>query len=854
MAEVSHLDAPALPARARVVIVGAGIAGASLAYHLTRLGWSDVVCLEQGPLWETGGSTSHAPGLVFQLNPSPAMTRLARRSAALYSSMRLDGLPCYHAVGGIEVAATQARWEELQRRYGRGLSYGLAPRLLDPAEVAERIPLVDPERILGGILVPDDGIAKALRAAEALGIAAIATGGAQAIGECEVVGLDIEDGRVRGVRTARGDVRADHVVLAAGIWGPRVAGLAGQRLALYPVEHIYALTGPLPELRGATGEISHPILRHQDRSMYLRQVGETYGIGSYLHEPLLRAPEEIEPSGPGRHPSERAFTPEHFEAARQEAGRLLPALRDAPLTRAFNGLMSFTPDGFPLLGESSRARGLWFAEALWVTHAGGAAEALADLMVAGESGIDLHECDPERFDDYGLSPAYARVRAAQAYREVYDVIHPREPVLVGRPLRMSPFHARQVALGAEMFESAGWERPQWYPAADIPSAPPRGAWSARFWSESVLAEHRACRERAGLFDLTPFTKVTVRGSGARAYLQHLAANDVDRAPGTIVYTAMLTPGGRIMCDLTVTRVAQDEFFVVTGGAVGKHDLGWMRRHLPQDGSVTLQDETSRLCCLGLWGPRARDILGAVSDDDISNGAFPYMTMRELHVGPVPVRALRISYVGELGWEIYTPPEFGLALWDILVQAGAPYGLTPCGGGAFDSLRLEKGYRLWGADIDEEHDPWEAGLGFAVKLGKGDFLGRDAAARAKEHVSRRLCCLTMADPGVVLVGKEPFLDESGSAIGYATSAGYGATVGESIAYGYLPASHAEPGTRIGVWCDGAVNEAAVVAEPLYDPAMERLRDLAPAETVWGPASGGLLQPSGSSRSTDRLRHP
>jgi glycine cleavage system T protein len=827
MAGVSHLDAPALPGRARVVIVGGGIAGASLAYHLTSAGWSDVVLLEQGPLWETGGSTSHAPGLMFQINPSRTMTTLARRSVALYSSLRLDGQPCFHAVGGIEVATTQQRWEELDRRYGRGLSFGLQPQLLGPAEVAARIPLLDPERILGGLYVPDDGIGKALRAAEALGRAAIDGGGLHAVGECEVTGIDRAGGRVRGVRTALGAIEADHVVLAAGIWGARVMRLAGLRLPSFPVEHLYALTDPLPGRAGTRDEVTEPILRHQDRSMYLRQVGDAYGIGSYLHEPLMLAPEAIGPSGPGLHPSERAFTPEHFDAARQEAARLLPALRDVGLTRAFNGLMSFTPDGAPLLGESSRVRGLWLAQALWVTHAGGAGQALADLMVHGESGLDLHECDPERFDDHGLSARFARVRGAQGYREVYDVIHPREPVRVARPLRVSPFHAREVALGAEMWESAGWERPQWYPADDVPAAPARSAWSARFWSPSVLAEHRACRESAGLFDLSPFTKVTVRGPGALAYLQHLAANDVDRPPGTIVYTAMLTPGGRIMCDLTITRVAGDEFFVVTGGAVGRHDLGWMRRHLPQDGSVTLQDETSRMSCLGLWGPRARDVLGAVADEDLSDAAFPYMAMRELHAGLVPVRALRISYVGELGWEIYTPPEFGLALWDTLMQAGEPHGLTPCGGGAYDSLRLEKGYRLWGADIDEEHDPFEAGLGFAVKLGKGDFLGRDAVVLARDRVARRLCCVTMADPGIVLVGSEPLLDREGLVLGHVTSAGYGLTVGQSIAYGYLPVAHADPGTVVGVWCEGAVHDATVAAEPLYDPAMDRLRDVAPA---------------------------
>ena len=814
--------APPLPGTARVVIVGGGIAGASLAHHLARLGWSDVVLVDQGPLWETGGSTSHAPGLMFQINPSHTMTRFARRSVALYSSVG-----CFHAVGGIEVAATPERWEELDRRYGRGQSFGLQPSLLSPAEVAEKLPLIDPERILGGLFVPDDGIGKALRAAEALGRGAIATGALQAFGDCEVTGLDTGGGRVRAVHTRRGTIRADHVVLAAGIWGPRVMRLAGRRLPLHPVEHIYALTEPLPELRGAQGEVGDPILRHQDRSMYLRQVGESYGIGSYLHPPLLCAAEDIAPSGPGAHPSERAFTPEHFAAAREEAGRLLPPLRDVPLARAFNGLMSFTPDGMPLIGELSAARGLWLCEAIWVTHGGGAGEALADLMVHGEAGIDLHECDPERFDDHGLSPRSPALagRSSTARSTTSSTrasrCASRDRCASARSTRARSRSAPRCSRAPAGSARSGTRRRR--PAA----APERSAWSARFWAPAALAEHRATRERAGLFDLSPFTKITVRGPGALAYLQHLAANDVDRPPGTIVYTAMLTPGGRIMCDLTVTRVAEEEFFVVTGGAVGKHDLGWMRRHLPPDGSVALTDETSRLCCLGLWGPRARDVLGAIAEDDISDDAFPYMAMRELHAGLVPVRALRISYVGELGWEIYAPPEFGLALWDALTEAGAPHGLAHCGGAAYDSLRLEKGYRLWGADIDEEHDPWEAGLGFAVKLGKGDFLGREAAARAKDAVARRLCCVTMADPAVVLVGSEPFLDPAGQPLGFVTSAGYGATVGESIALGYLPVSHAEPGTRVGVRCDGAVHEAVVVAEPLYDPAMDRLRDVAPA---------------------------
>ena len=493
--------------------------------------------------------------------------------------------------------------------------------------------------------------------------------------------------------------------------------------------------------------------------------------------------------------------------------------------RAFNGLMSFTPDGFPLLGESSAARGLWLAQAIWVTHSAGCGRALAELMTHGDAQLDLHEADPQRYDQHGTSRLYQRARGAQGYREVYDVIHPRQQSEQVRGLRTTPFYERQVQLGAEFFESAGWERPQWYEAnrelVNGDEVRP-SAWAAREWSEIVVAEHRACRERAGIFDLSPFTKVEVSGPGAAAFLQRLAANDVDKPVGTVVYTAMLTPRGGIACDLTITRLDADRFWVVTGGAVGRHDLAWMRRHAPESG-VVIEDRSSALCCLGVWGPAARRLVESVSEDDVS---FGYMRAAELHVGPVPCRALRVSYVGELGWEIYAPVEFGRALWDTLWAAGRPLGAVACGGAAYDSLRLEKGYRLWGQDIDEEHDPYEAGLGWAVRLGKdADFVGRGAAEEIKARgVTRRLACMVVDDPSVVLVGKEPILDGS-RAVGYVTSAGYGATVGESILYGYVPIELAEPGTALAVHSDGADHAVTLVSEPRFDPEGARLRELA-----------------------------
>jgi glycine cleavage system T protein len=814
------------PSHGEIVIIGGGVTGASLAYHLVKLGCGDIVLVDQGPLWETGGSTSHAPGLVFQLGSSRTMTRLARDTVSLLGGLEHDGQPCFHPVGGLEVATTRERDDELRRRHGLALSYGLPSALLTPEQAAELVPLLDPAAVLGALHTPADGVAKALRAVAAM-TAAASAGGLRAFGHCEVTGFDVRHGRVHAVHTSRGTLTAGQVAICTGVWGPKVAALAGLNLPLMPIEHQYAHTAPLPELaEHANLEVAHPMLRHQDHAMYFRQHGDHYGIGNYRHEPRLVEPEAIRPPSAGDHPATLPFTAEDFAAAHAEARRLLPALAGTSIVEAFNGLMAFPPDGMPLLG-ASRVRGLWLGHAIWVTHAGGAGRALAELMVKGNVDVDLHECDPDRFEGFGSSRAYWRARGAQQYRDVYDVIHPRQQSEQARPLRRTPFYERETALGAHFFESAGWERPQWYEAnaALAPEAPrPWRQWPARHWSPIVMGEHRAVRERVGLFDLSPFTKIEVRGPGALAYLQHLAAGDVDRPVGAIVYTAMLSPRGTIMCDLTITRLDEDRFLVVTGGAVGRHDVAWMRRNLPEDGSVWLEDRTSGVCCLGLWGPRARDVLGTLADADLSDEAFPYMQARELHVGYVPVRALRISYVGELGWELYVSTELGVALWDALWSAGGEYGLIAAGGGAYDSLRLEKGYRLWGQDIDEEHNPYEAGLGWAVRLGKGEFLGREAVLAAKEHVNRRLSCLVVEDRSIFLSGKEPIAHE-GRTVGYVTSAAFGASVGQSIAYGYLPAELAEPGKRLAVYAEGEWHRLTVASEPLFDLTNARLRDVA-----------------------------
>ena len=817
----------ALPERARAVVIGAGIAGCSVAYHLTKLGWRDVVVVEQGPLFETGGSTSHAPGLVFQVNPSRTMASFARYTVELWKSMELDGEQCANPVGSLEVAWTPERLTDLKRKAGFATSWGIEAHVISSNEAHDHIPMLS-DRILGALYVPSDIHTQATRPAEAMAREA-ERNGAAFYGGVKVTGFGISNGRIEAVHTTQGDIQTELVVSAAGIWAPRIGGMVGVSIPLSPMQHLYAVTEPLSELAGATEEVSQPILRHQDAAMYFRQVGESYGIGSYNHEPLLVESEEIlDHEQAPIAPAEMDFTPVHFEKAAKAAGELLPALEGVGLTRKFNGLFSFTNDGFPVLGESPDVRGFWSAQAVWITHAGGVGKAVAEWIVNGEPTTDLRECDILRFHPHAHSRPYVRARAAQQYREVYDIIHPLQQMDSPRNLRLTPFYARQKELGAVFFENAGWERPQWYDsnAGLLDSlnvtGESRDGWEAREWSPTVAAEHVATRERVALFDLTPFAQFEVTGHGSLAALQKLTTNQMNKPVGAITYTSLLTPSGGIKCDLTVTRLGEDRFMVVTGGAMGLHDLEWIRAHLPNDGSVAVNDISSSQCCIGLWGPRARDLLSRVCEDDLSNEGFPYMTARPITIGEVPALALRISYVGELGWEIYTPSELGLHLWDTLWEAGQPLGVIAAGGGAFDSLRLEKGYRLLGNDIHTEYNPYEAGIGFAVRMRKGNFIGRDALREVREQgLKRKLCCMTLDDPARVVMGKEPILDGD-RVLGYVTSANYGHSIGRGIVYGYLPVEYDEVGTAVDVLYFGERLQATVAREPLYDPSGDKMR--------------------------------
>ncbi|WP_031162997.1 GcvT family protein [Streptomyces durhamensis] len=807
----------------RVVIIGAGVVGAALADELSARDWTDVTVVDQGPLPATGGSSSHAPGLVFQTNPSKTMAELARYTVEKFCSLDVDGEPCFLQVGGLEVATTPERLTELHRRHGWISAWGIEGRLLTPDECVEQHPLVDRAKILGGLLVPTDGLAKAVLAVEAQ-IRRATERGVRFLARHEVLDIRQDEGRVTAVVTDQGEIPADIVVCCAGIWGPRIARMAGMNLPLTPLAHQLVWTGPVPALAGQTEEAVRPILRHQDADLYYRDRFDGIGIGSYGHRPMPVSADDILSFDEAEEmPSVLKFTEEDFEDAWTETQSLLPATREAKVEEGINGLFSFTTDGFPLLGESPDVKGFWVAEAVWVTHSAGVGRAVAEWLVDGHcSSFDLHECDVNRFEPHQLTPQYVLARDCRNFAEVYDILHPLQPSGEPRPIRTSPFYARQQRHGGFFLEANGWERPQWYeanaPLVEGRNIPTPNDWAARYWSPIVGAEAQVTRETVALYDMTALKRLEVSGPGAADFLEGLVTGKVAKSVGSVTYTLLLDHDGGIRSDITVARLARDLFQV---GANGNLDLDWFTRHLPADGRVQVRDITPGTCCIGLWGPLARQVLQPLTADDFSADGLKYFRAKRAHIGSVPVTAMRLSYVGELGWELYTTADLGQKLWDTLWAAAEPLGGIVAGRGAFNSLRLEKGYRSFGTDMTYEHDPYEAGVGFAVRLDKGDFIGRAALERRKADVRRKLTCLTVEDPRSVVMGKEPVYDGE-RAVGYVTSAAYGYTIGKGIAYAWLPAELAVPGTTVHIGYFDQRVEAVVAEEPLFDPAMSRLR--------------------------------
>ncbi|MEW6736404.1 MAG: FAD-dependent oxidoreductase, partial [Acidobacteriota bacterium] len=760
---------------ARAVIIGGGIAGASLAYHLTELGWQDIVLLDQGPLHN--GTTSHAPGLVGQLRSSVSLTRMLIYSVSLYRTLTINSQPGFFEVGSLRLASSKERLLELKRQYGFAKSVGLPAELLSASEALRLFPLMSIKDIEGALYIPTDGSAQATILAEAMATAAC-TRGAVCYTQTPVTGIVISAGRVQGIITSQGQIKTENVVIAAGIWSPRIAALAGVSIPLIPMQHQYVKTAPMAEL---AGNISLCNLRDPDKLIYFRQDDKSLVGGGYERTP---AAFDIDKISPNENPTLLEFDPERFDALHQAAQERITCWRDAQLIKRVNGLEAFTPDGEFILGEAPTVAGLWVACgfcAHGVSGAGGVGKMMAEWIVNGEPSLDLWHMDFRRFGAYASGKRYIKERVNEIYRTYYDIFYPAQERSSARKLRLSPLYHRLAELGAVFGEKAGWERPNWFTSnenlAQTYHWPIPQGWASRNWSPAIGAEHQATRERVALFDETSFSKIEVLGPQALTFLQWMTDNQLDQPIGNVTYTQMLNRHGGIECDLTVTRLAEDRFQIVTGTAFGQHDLAWLRRHLPSSG-VYLNDVTSSTCCIGVWGPYARELMQQVSEDDLSNSAFPYHTARYITIAEIPALALRVTYVGELGWEIYTPSEFGLKLWDTLWQAGQPLGVVAAGYRAIDSLRLEKGYRYWSADIHSEYNPYEAGLGFAVKLQKGEFLGRTALEQIKQKgIARKLSCIVIDNPTIIALGGEPILADE-RVLGRVTSGGYGYTVRQS----------------------------------------------------------------------------
>jgi len=803
-----------------VVVVGAGIVGVSVAWELAKRGVTDVLVVDRGPLFRTGGSTSHAPGGVFQNNASKTVSTLAQWSVATYLELDAAGPErAYYGVGGLEVATTPERWADLHRKYGWARSWGLDAHLLSPAETVALSPLIDPKTILGSIHVERDGIARAVRLVERIAARAEALG-VDFLGETRVTGFDLAGGEVRAVETSRGRVACGRVVLCGGIWGPLLGKMAGVALPLQPCAHAYVRTTPVPELRGLEGVVT-PLWRHQDASMYFWQEGERYGIGSYRHEPVIVDPEQIDDSRPA--PADLDFDPAVMAFGRQEAGRLVPALAGIGTTDTVYGMFSFTPDAMSLVGEVAAVRGLWAAEAVWVTHGAGTGRLVAEMMVEGGTDLDTREIDVNRFAPHVPARSFVRERGAQQYREVYDIIHPRMTISRPRGLRRAPWYGQQQALGAAFIEHNGWERAQWYEAnaalpVSVAGSERRRAWMAAYWSPIAGAEHVATRTAAGLFDMSTFTKIDVTGPGALAALQQVSCTEQDRPVGRATYSLLLNERGGIESDVVVARLGAESFRVFSGAGSGPRDLAWLQRATRDMPGVRLDDVTSAGCALGLWGPRAAGILRPLAEPAGVLEAFPRFGVRDAWIGMIPCRLIRMSYVGEEGWEIHAPVEYGAALWETLMAAGAPLGLVAAGGAAVDTLRLEVGMRGLGTDLRAELTPAEAGVGFAVAAGKTGYTGWSALQTRPAR--RRIATLALDDATEVAAGKEPVLDAAGRIVGYATGGGFGYTLGRSLVVASLEADAATPGARLAVEIFGERVPATVLAEPALAPAWRR----------------------------------
>ena len=835
-----------LPANAQVVVIGAGIVGNSVVKHLAEHGWRDIVQVDKGPLPNPGGSTGHASNFIYPVDHNKEMAHLTLDSQRQYEEMGVSTMS-----GGLEVARTQERMHELDRRMTSAECWGIESWLVSPAEAAELVPFLDPSVILGGWYTPGVTVVDSLRAGTLMREYAQERGALSVHPVTEVLDIEAAGGRVRAVVTDKGRIACEHAVIACGVWSPRLARMAGASIPLTPAVHQMIDVGPLDVLSATNSEIGYPIVRDMDTFCYERQTGGSMEVGSYAHRPIFHRPDDIPSIEESRlSPTELPLTMDDFDPQLEQAVELMPFLGDAEIKYGINGLLSLTPDAMPLVGETPEVRNLWSCAAIWIKEGPGTGRALAEWMTQGYPEIDPHASDIARFYPYMKTERHVLSRCAEHFNKTYGIVHPREQWETRRNSRVSSLHPLTSALGAVYFEAGGWERPHWYesnaPLLEeygdrIPERPHE--WDRRWWSPIQNAEHLALRERAGMIDLTAFAVFDVKGPGALGYMQYMTVNTVDRPAGSGIYTPLLTEEGGFRSDLTVLRMGEDHFRVITGGFDGGRDAYWFRKWLPADGSVVFTDLTSALSTIGVWGPDARRLVSKVTSDDISHESFPYGSFRHAVVDSIPVTMFRISYVGELGWEITAGMEHAPMLWEALWEAGREFGAAPVGAGVYGTTaRLEKGYRLMGAELESEYNPVEAGLA-RPRVKSADFIGKQAYLAAREAGPAAVCCTLTMDsqtagaggsgvPRFPMGGSEPILTLEGGRIVDAagresrvTSAGAAPSLGTYILLGYLPVDLAEEGRPLQIMYQNElfpVTVARVGSRPLFDPGDQRMK--------------------------------
>ncbi len=810
-----------LPSHAQIVVIGGGIIGCSTAYHLAKDHKADVLLIEQGTL--TSGSTWHAAGLVGQLRSSASITRVLKYSVELYKGLEAEtGLATgWKMTGCLRLATNQDRWTEFKRLATTAGSFGMDMHLISPEEVKRMWPLMRVDDLVGASWLPTDGQASPSDITQSLAKGA-RMHGAKIVENVRVTGFEMKDGRILRVKTTQGDIACEKVVNCAGQWARQVGDMAGINVPLQAVKHQYIITEKIEGL-----STDAPTIRDPDRRTYFKEEVGGLVMGGYEPNP--------QPWLTGDLPNDWAFRLfdddfDHFEQHMMQAMERVPALEKVGVKQMINGPESFTPDGNFILGAAPECKNMFVGagfNAFGIASGGGAGWVLAQWVVDGEAPLDLWVVDIRRFAGMHRDRQWVCDRTLEAYGKHYTIAFPHEEYESGRPRLVSPLYARLKASGAVFGSKLGWERPNWFAPTGVE---PKDVYSMgrQNWFEPVGDEHRHVREAVGVFDQSSFSKYELSGPDAQKALDWICANDVSKPVGRLTYTQLLNTRGGIEADLTVARIADEKFYIVTGTGFRTHDYGWIADHIPDGLDCTLSDITEEWGTLSLMGPKARDVLSAVTSADVSNAGFPFGHVREIPIASTTVRALRVTYVGELGWELHIPIAALGEVYDALMAAGSEHDIRPIGYRALESLRLEKGYRAWSSDITPNDTPFEAGLGWAVKLRKNtDFLGRQALeSLAGQPLKKRLMGFTVDNPNVVLAGRETIL-RNGEPVGYLTSGGYGYTVGKNIGYGYV-----RNGDGVSdEYLKSGTYELVVAAEktpatlhfgPMFDPTMDKIK--------------------------------